>query len=360
MHRPLIALGLCFLLVLAGCGATSSTTTDTPQPSTPAATTPTLNTESPASTPKPTPTPTATTTPTPTADDLAAEDGPWLGEPITVSIPKAASDDFRADTLDAMRWWENNSQYLSYTPEFQLVDSQRESDIHIETVDRIAQCGIHSSEKTSGCAPVFSPERPAPEQATIRIETDTHEEVRPYVLRHELGHVLGLSHQATPGIMQSKAEFFLPNIDERENPWATSTLYVYVDLSDYGGSSERFTDQVDHALAYFEDGADGTMEYDIEFKRTETRSKADIVIRGAAFPDRETAATFGYYQQSVDADPEAEWYVNQTIEVTERADTSAVGWYVGWALAPTLGYDTRPETLRSEREYHHRRSAWWR
>ena len=68
-------------------------------------------------------------------------------------------------------------------------------------------------------------------------------------------------------------------------------------------------------------------------------------------PDRETAATFGYYQQSVDADPEAEWYVNQTIEVTERADTSAVGWYVGWALAPTLGYDTRLETLRSEREF---------
>lgn len=280
---------------------------------------------------------------------------------MTVALSEESPEEMRANVLRATEWWEaNDSEYLPYEVEFELTSDPSDADIVITTVPSIPSCGYDTSDEIRGCAPLLDPDEPATGQATIRIEQGVHPEVRPYILQHEFGHVLGLPHQFEPRIMQATAEFDLPDLQERSNPWARDTLFVYVDLGDYGGPADRFNDQVDHAMEYFEQGASGELEYDISFERTDDRSEADIVITGASFPDLDTGSTTRWYVENADSDPQGEWVHNQSIQISDRLETSAVGWHVASLLTETLGPNPIPETLSPEQEYHHRRSAWWR
>lgn len=349
---------ISFLIVLSGCSAVTPNSETPTQTGTTTEAPETAEPSTDVSTPTAEPTPTSTATPS--REALSEQYGPWLGEDTKVAVHEDASEGLRPDVQQAINWWESNDDYLPYKVNLELINDTDEADIVVRHTDKIATCGYDDADEIRGCADLLDPDEPAPNRAYIQIERGIHPEVQPHVVRHEFGHVLGLPHQLSPEIMQSPAEYYITDLQDRDNPWAEETLLVYVDLSDYGGPGDRFNDQVSRALSWYEQGAADNMDYNIRFERTSNRSKADIVITGAEFDDLDTAASYDYLVWNADSDPEAEWYHRQRINVTDDAQTSAVGWYVAWSLWETVGTGDRPYELEPERDYHYRRSSWWR
>jgi hypothetical protein len=269
--------------------------------------------------------------------------------------------DFTALVREATAFWEANGQYLGFEVRYDVRPDAENPDLIVAFTDRVPDCGNVAD--AVGCAPLVTDRRQIDRPETVWVKTGLSDESTALVTKHELGHTLGLTHDDPPrDVMRAKSVLYTeprPNATERAFPWDDADFTVRVDAanaSDPAGAES----QVDHALAYYEDGAPGTPD-NVTFERTD--GDAEVLVQfGATETCRASSgsciSTFG-----VDPDGDGAIETYTRVEITlVGLDTEAVGWHVGYWLAHAFGAeqdDEKPPPFRDAggRE---RRSEWWR
>jgi hypothetical protein len=312
-----------------------------------------------------TPSGTPTATPSPTVD----ADNPWRETTLTVAVEAPPDDDreYTPMVREALDYWASVAdRFAGYPISFEVVPAGEEPDLVVAFVDRVGRC--ENVTEVAGCAPhITSPsEVNRPERLAVR--TGLSDASTVLVLKHEVGHVLGLGHEDPPQeVMAPTANLTTlpqPNATERELPWRTATLSVAVDYSTVPSSDRRAVrEQIRHALTYYERGADGYGPGNVTFVTTDDRESADVVV---TFPDATPCGDGGSgscgsrFGIDPDGDGAVEWYTRLEIAVA-GLDSDAVGWHVARWLGYGFGFDDAedwPPVLR-DATHEQRRGEWW-
>jgi hypothetical protein len=294
-------------------------------------------------------------------------DNPWGESTLTVAIrdKKGGTRRLTPEIREALAYWEQNSErYAGYPIEFRLVPNATKPDILISLVSRIETCGGGEDVHVAGCT------RRVRWPILVQVETGYTDESLVRLLIHEFGHVLGLRHGDAPKeIMDPTVRMTTlprPNATERDLPWNHSTLTVAVDLSNVP-SDERATvkQQINEALEYYDNGADGTVPERVSFRRISDLESADITIQFSANSPCPRVDDVGschlIYGYDPDGDSAFETYGYLKIVLT-NLDSETVGWHVGYQLGYGFGFNEPedwPEPLRPNAPIEIRRSRWW-
>lgn len=363
MHRVALVV---LAVVVAGCAGLGGDAPAGPTPS-PTAGSPT-ETVPPDSTTSASPSPGAAPTETDGSPATTADpgDSSWRQGRVVVAVEGAPDDRAVRPLVErALDYWERNAeQYAGIAPSFVVRPDAADPAVVVTFADRVTSC--RDVVDPVGCAPYVT--RPAAVDLPARVEVlrGLSNESTTLVLKHEVGHVLGLSHDDEPhSIMAHRASISTlprPDATERSLPWDDAEFAVYVDAA---GADDPATtrEQVRHALDYYERGAGGTVPENATFAVTDDRAAADVVVDvGGDLPCNSTAGSCGR-RRGVDPDGDGalERYTRLEVDVA-GVDADAVGWHVAYWLGAGFGFDDPgdwPAPLRdaSARE---RRSEWWR
>ena len=187
------------------------------------------------------------------------------------------------------------------------------------------------------------------------------------MLKHELGHTLGLTHGDEPrSVMRPESRLTTrpeTNATDRAFPWRSETLDVHV-VADVPPVQRNATDrQVAAALDYFEAGAGGTIPEAVRFRRVGSAADADVVVTVTGEDDcqPESGSCGRLSGGDPDGDGALEYYDRLEVTVVGM-DTPAVAWHVGRWLGVGFGLESEseyPEPLRERATYEERRSEWW-
>ena len=295
-------------------------------------------------------------------------DNHWQESVLTVSYEAPASDDrdYRPLVHEALVYWtEHSERHAGYDVGFRHAEAGEAADVHVEFVEAVGDCGAAAAEETAGCAPVITKSRQVSRPVDVSVRTGLTDDSTVEVLKHELGHTLGLSHDEGPaGVMNETIDLStLPRQDaaDRATPWRSDELDVYLDLgaADDPAAVER---QVGAALRYYMDGAGGTVPTNVTFYRTESPEDADVVVRYAESDAcRDDPGSCGTVSgDDVDEDGALEYHDRLEVVLVDL-ETNAVAWHVGRWLGEGFGQDAAayPEPLRRHNGYDERRSEWW-
>lgn len=298
-------------------------------------------------------------------------DNHWQERVLTVSYETPAGDgrDYGPLVRRALAYWTDHSgDYAGYDVALREAEPGEAADLHVEFVDEVGTCGDAAAGSTAGCAPVITSPGQISRPVGIQVQTGLSEESTVRVLKHELGHALGLTHGDGPdGVMDATIELSaLPtrNASDRAVPWRSAALDVYVDL---GGAAPEERDaverQVGAALDYYGDGAGGTVPSDVTFERVDSPEAADVVVRYAdSHACRSDAGSCGSVTgDDLDGDGVPEYHDRLEVVLVD-VETDAVAWHVGRWLGEGFGQDAAaeyPAPLRRSAGYDERRSDWW-
>lgn len=362
------ALVLASLVLLAGCGGTVSetkTTVETTQPPTTAQTT--------ATTPDTTSMET-TTAETTKATTTPKPENPWNKKNVTVSVRYEAnkSRDIAPLVNETVEYWNNHTdEYGAYSEvTFVSTPNDRYSDIVVELVPEIESCGEDDTDTTVGCASVLDTYSTPTVPERVQVVAGYSNESTTRILKHEFGHVMGIEHGEEPmplmEPMHRHTYLSQPDARDRELPWRQSNLTVYVDGQNWTVGEERHApEQIERALEYYENGAEGHVPQNVTFERTDNRSAAHIVI---SWPDSLACTPRGDHDDvcgarwghDIDTDDEFEYYTALDIRVG-RIDDDLLGWYVGYWLAYGFGLEGEDELPPPwvDSDYETASGEWW-
>ncbi|MES3518501.1 MAG: matrixin family metalloprotease [Natronomonas sp.] len=291
-------------------------------------------------------------------------DNHWQSEALTVAY-EAPEDDRAYEPLvrDALEFWSVESErYLGYDLSLSLAADGEEPDIEIRFVEEIERCGETEDAYSAGCAPLYTDNRQIDRPAEVQVVTGYDDDSTAQVLKHELGHTLGLTHDDEPSeIMSAETELTtLPKTDavDRDLPWQRAELTVFVD-----GATSESDEQIGAALGYFEDGADGTVPENVTFSRVAEGEEADIVISIADEDSCRSSPGSCGALSGVDLDGNGNFEYYERLEVTlVDLDDEVVAYHTGRWLARGFGAveeSEYPEPLRESATAEERRSEWW-
>jgi len=332
MWRTLLAAGL---LVLAGCTTTAPGTADS-----------------------------ATTAPDRAMTDAAPDrTNPWGESTLTVAINDSSnsSREFEPLVRSSLEFWANNTtRYVGYPLEFELDRDADDPDVVVRFVDRIESCANVTG--AAGCAPFVTDSSHVSRPVSVDVVDSYSNASTRLILKHELGHVLGLNHSAEPqSVMAPTSQLeTLPrtNATERRLPWDDPNFTVHVD----DGGDPAVREQVRHALDYYADGADGAVPANVTYEFVDNRTEAEVVVNVSdELPCREGSGSCGRVQGiDPDGDDALERYDELRVTLS-GVDDDAVGWHVGYWLGYSFGFETEsewPEPFR-DATYEDRRTEWW-
>lgn len=362
---------VAMLVVLAGCSGVvqedpTTTTTTSATTSVETATVPTTSTMESSMT--------TTSERTQSTSTTTAPDNPWEKDVVSVRIVNAVNEsrNFEPIVQQALSYWESrNESVYEDRIEYNITDDYG-ADIQIKFVKEITNCGYTISLNTTlGCAPTIEPESNAVSTVEVRIAGGYTNNSTLETLKHEIGHVRGHDHGDEPQDVMRKSqdattweEQRLQNkLSQHSYPWINSTLKVHISSDNTLTHSEER--QINRALSYYEEGADGWIENTPDFEIVEEEDSADIQI--GVYDDEYEACSF-----STSTDPhscsdaiskasgEYRYYDSYTINVNGM-DDDAVGWHIGYWLGFALGAEDKsslPEVFQ-EAGGDERRSNWW-
>jgi hypothetical protein len=291
-------------------------------------------------------------------------DNPYGDRNITVAVTAADSGrSFAPLVADAADYWETRGErYLNYSVNVTFVANESDPDLRVSFVPRIARCG--EVESAAGCAPEITSPSQTGETVEVRALDNLSANSTVRVLEHEFGHALGLGHGDPPRELMATHTTLTslpkPNASERALAWNDSTLSVFV--TDDVSAAER--EGIDHALDYYDRGAEGHVPKNVSFRVVSGFENADIVIRPTErSPCGPGAGSCGsVFGSDSDGDGALETYTRLEI-VYSGLDADAVGWHVARWLALGFGIENEsayPPVLRETTGHDERRGDWWR
>lgn len=313
----------------------------------------------------------------PTADSapddraMSPEDGdranPWGESTLTVAINNTANDsrDFRPHVEHALDYWSNVSEeHLGFSVEYDLEPNASDPDLVIRFVEQIGECA--NVTQPAGCAPFLTEPGHVSRPVTMAVVGSYSNESTRLIVKHELGHTLGLNHSDEPqDVMAPTSQLDTlpqPNATERELPWDDSNFTVYLD-AESADDSEAVREQVRSAFDYYADGANGTVPENVTYEFVENRTDADVVVNvtdDLPCRDTRTGSCGRVHGNDPDGDGALERYDELRISLS-AIDADAVGWHVGYWFGYGFGFEDEsewPDAFRNA-TYEDRRGEWW-
>jgi hypothetical protein len=233
-------------------------------------------------------------------------------------------------------FWEANAERTAgYPIRYEHVNSIAAAD-QILRYETVAECGNHTLTDYNGCA-----DRPRGDVGGRTVSGSVEQNLSdPYLQEttiHELGHMLGLTHDDAPKyVMEINLSTYTPN-----------TTRVAFETADGGEMDPTIKQEAMTALNYYTDRSIKS-KYGFRWEAVASPEDAHLVIRvdseGCA-PERDAGSC-----------PRQTYYKNQDTVMIDEIDDENVAWHVGYILGAFL-LDERPPELSSDTDYEDRK-AW--
>jgi hypothetical protein len=290
---------------------------------------------------------------TPSAETPTGEDGgpgfettpsnPWGTETLTVGVEHSAGPwrnvtGLVAETLD---YWERNvAEYGAYGVGFELRPNASNPDIVVNYAEDISVCGTTSMDGGVGFAPVISDASPPDPPESICVRQGFTDASTRHILKHEFGHLLGISHGEPPtDLMDVDYEYLSiprPTPEVLSAGAVESPVSVYVDRSTIHARRDYVAQQqLNHTIRYYERNANLVSDDPLDITLVESPGEADLVF---SFPqshpcEEKRAGSCAVVETQSDGRSQYQVAITTTHEDT-------YGWHAGYWLGIALGIDT--------------------
>jgi hypothetical protein len=282
--------------------------------------------------------------------------------PITVA-PAAEDGEVNAIEYaalqDAVTYWNGNASAYNITwqADFQLINNTGRADVEVRFVKDVQRCP--DSDDVLGCAPRFEEGEYVERQAQIRIKQGYTQQSTETIIRHEFGHLLGLTHGQEPlPLMNETYDARLagdvPDLETREYGFDDTVLPVYVDYESFDADQERVREEIVQTMEWYEAGNVEQAPSNLQLNFTQDIDKAAFVIRyNQTLDDEGFAYRIQPYGRSVDADEPFEYYTHGVFRFGSDVDT--LSYYfakgAGYMIANTATLDDAPPDGVRDSEY---------
>lgn len=288
------------------------------------------------------------------AGNESADDGPtqnpWTSDTVSVTVvdDTRLERDWQPLVYDAISYWNDNMSAIGYEGRF-VYTPGTDADLVIRVVDDIDDCA--NANDPLGCAPVYTEVGEAvngdwDDEKDIVIVGNLKGGVSADLIKHELGHTLGVGHADYRqwNVMRPRfatPRYDMPNATEVPNPWESQTVTVYYNTTtdELGDRHQR---RLDTARKYYNMGASGFLPSNISLIRTRDADAADIEIRMVDSVD-DGISRWQYRGFDPDDDDVIEEYASGTVYIEQSASPRLIIWHAGNGLGRLFGVSNATE-----------------
>lgn len=275
-------------------------------------------------------------------------DNPYGQDTLVVSLNDSATErNVTPLVVDALAYWERHSEtHAGYPIEYDLRANATNADVHIQFERDIRTCGAMVSETTLACAPYVTDE-PA-DTAEITIEGGYTNESTKTILKHELGHTLGLDHDDDPQHIMNAELIAVPRVLDPHIVWQT-----------HSHDLETVREQVTHGVGYYETYSQEHLNASFELGEV---SDSGVRVAGVSdltiiVSDDRNACGDPAYVSCAEIGPTPLGGSEYVITLADPP-TDATGWLVGDLLVTYLHLDDRPAVFE-EYDRDEATGEWW-